>query len=376
MVSLIYSFCRYVNNSDVNNVRLGRNMRRKDTVLDRKDIEIVDAIDRLDQVSARQLSRSLGLPSRTIRYRLAKLRQRGFLQPQHALIHERKLGLRESIFVMQEEYGKSTSLLERIDATPLFYWCSPTYGKYDGYLVHAVVSLAASRTDSEIVRRLQSDHLISDYYCFEVVDYERKSRNLAYFDPEKGWVWDWIKWERDIKKYVCGPGVILNLEENPKLVNFDSKDIVIIKQIQFDSNTTLKQLANISALSEAQVSKRIRRLQKVGVIKGYKSIFNPTPDEDLLSFYCFLELRETPEHILSCFYMLPFTLDVLIESRTRFCLRFGMPAGEFNNFLKGFGTLKPHLASYFFQIVERGRSKAQQIYDMYNPTTNRWELPT
>jgi hypothetical protein len=73
--------------------------------------------------------------------------------------------------------------------------------------------------------------------------------------------------------------------------------------------------------------------------------------------------------------MLPFTLDVLMESRTRFCLRFGLPAGEFSSFLKGFGALKPHLASYFFQIIGRGSSKAQQIYDLYDPTTNRWELP-
>jgi DNA-binding Lrp family transcriptional regulator len=351
-------------------------MGRKDAALDCKDLKIVDAIDRLGQVSTKQLSRSLNLPSRTIRYRLSRLRERGFLQPQHALIHERKLGLRESILVMQEEYGQSTSLLEHIDATPFFYWCSPTYGKYDGYLVHSVVSLAASRADSEIVRRMRDNHLISDYYWFEVVDYERKSGNLACFDPEKGWMWDWTKWESEIEKCVHGPGVTLNMEENPKLVDSDSRDIRILKQIQFDSNTTLKQLANMSGLSEAQVSKRIRRLQKAGVIKGYKSVFNPTPDENLLSFYCFLELKEPPEHVLSCFYMLPFSLDVLMESRTRFCLRFGLPAGEFNGFLKGFGSLKPHLTSYFFQIVGRGRSKAQQIYDLYDPATNRWKLPT
>ncbi len=349
-------------------------MRKKRISLGRKDIKIVDTIDKLGQISMKQLSRSLNIPSRTIRYRLAKLRKTGFLQPQHALVHERKLGLRENIFVMQEEYGKGTSLLEHIDAKPFFYWCSPTYGKYNGYLVHSIVSLAASRTDSEIVRHMRDSHLISDHYSFEVVDYERKSRNLTYFDPVKGWVWDWDKWGREIEKCVHDHSIVLSLDENPTLIDFDSKDVKILKQLQLDSGTKLHQLAKISGLSEAQVSKRIRRLWKVGVIKGYKSVFNPIPDETLLSFYCFLELKEPAEHVLSCFYELPFSLDILMESKTKFCVRFGLPIGEFNSFLRNFELMKPYLTLYFFQIVGRGRSKSQLIYDMYNPTINRWEL--
>jgi DNA-binding Lrp family transcriptional regulator len=349
-------------------------MKKKGSSLDYKDIKIVDAIDKLGQVSMKRVSRSLRIPSRTIRYRLAKLRKSGFLQPQHALIHERKLGLRETVFVLQEEYGKTTSLLERIDAKPFFYWCSPTYGKYNGYLVHSIVSLAASRTDSETVRHMQGSHLVSDYYLFEVVDYEVKSRNLTYFDPVKGWVWDWDKWGSEIQKCVHGPSMTLNLEENPKLIDFDSKDVKILKQIYSDSSTKLHQLAEISGLSEAQVSKRVQRLWKVGVIKGYKSVFNPVPSENLLSFYCFLELNAPAEHVLSCFYALPFSLDILMESKTKFCLRFRLPIGEFNSFLRSFELMKPYLTSYFFQIVGRGRSKSQLVYDLYNPTTNRWEL--
>lgn len=344
--------------------------------LDYKDVKIVSAVDKLGEFSAKELSRSLNIPSRTVRYRLAKLRERGLLQPRHALIHERKLGLGESIFVMQEESGKSASLLERLESTPYFYWCSPTYGKYDGYLVHSAFSLTASRADSETVRQMLDSHLISDYYVFDAVDYELKSMDFAYFDPEKGWMWDWDKWESEIEKCVRGDLAIrLNLEENPRLVDFDSKDICILRQMQFDSDATLKRLASVSGLSESQVSKRIRRLQEVGVIKGYKSVFNPTPDDDLLSFYCFLEMKEPAEHVLSCFYILPFSLDILMESRNKFCFRLRLPAGQFNGFLKGFDSLKPHLSSYFFQIVRySSSSKAEQVYDLFSFDSNRWEL--
>ena len=353
-------------------------MNKKHKLLDRKDLDIINILDRLGpKVSTKQLSRILNIPSRTVRYRLAKLRDGGFLQPLHVLTHERRLGLGENILVMQEERRKSLFPYELFEAIPYFYWYSPTYGKYNGHLVHSVFSLASPNTNFKLLRAMQRGGLISDYHIFEIVDYEVKSVNLAYFSPEHGWTWNWDKWIDEIEKSLrTNKKTTFTMEEKPSVVDFDFKDILILKHMLKDAKVTLKQLGGALNLSEAQVSKRVRRLEKKGIIKGYKSVFNPMPSEDLLSFHCFLELEEPVDRVLSSFYQLPYPVDILMESRNRFCIRLRLSASDFNGFLRGFDLLKPHIVSYFFQIVHHlTTARVQQVYNLFKKDTNCWETP-
>ena len=79
--------------------------------LNDKDLTIIDALDKYgSKTSTKDLSKKINIPPRTIRYRLSKLRERGFLTPYHVLTHERKLGIGENIIVLrikQEQDKKS-----------------------------------------------------------------------------------------------------------------------------------------------------------------------------------------------------------------------------------------------------------------------------
>mgnify|MGYP006269546987 CR=1 FL=1 len=352
-------------------------MTKERKLLDRKDLDIIDILDKFrSRVSTKQLSDILHIPERTVRFRLDRMRRRGFLQPLHVLTHERKLGLGEIILVIQERQ-KNVLTKKLLDKIPYFYRYSATCGKYNGYLVNSVFSLDAPNTIFELVRAMQKSSLISDFYIFEIVDYEVKNMNLAYWSPEKGWTWNWDDWINGIEENLQkNEKINIPMSERPTVVDFDAKDIGILKHMISNAKITSKQLGEILSLSEAQVSRRIQRLEREGVIKGYKSVFNPTSTDKLISFYCFFELENLSDKVLSCFYLLPYSFDLLMESRKKFCLRLSLSASDFNGFLRGFQLIKLHLDTYCFQIVQPSAvSRAQEVYNLFSTDEKTWKTP-
>ncbi|MFX0140728.1 MAG: winged helix-turn-helix transcriptional regulator [Candidatus Hodarchaeota archaeon] len=347
--------------------------------LDHKDLEIVKILDKMNQkVSTRELSKILGIPSRTIRYRLSKLKERGFLHPLQAMTHERKLGLGENIIVLQESPRLDLTLLNLFEQIPYFYWQTPTYGKFNGYLIHALYSTATVNPNIALLDEMQEENVISDYYIFDIVDYDVKAMNLNYFDLENGWSWEWEEWRSEIvKNYKENQGGILShLETTPRVISFDTKDFLIWKNIQENASATLKQIGKKLDLSEVQVNRRIKRLERDGIIKGYKSIFTPIPTTDLLDFYLFIEFKESPEWVIYCLYQLPFTLDILMADKKKYCIRLSLTLDDFKNFLSSFDLFRSQFAQFFFQIIYQVKdSQLHKVYDLFNEDLNTWETP-
>ena len=59
------------------------------------------------------------------------------------------------------------------------------------------------------------------------------------------------------------------------MVELDIVDRNILKLLQVDSSRTIKEIAELLALTSTPVFKRIKRLEKIGLIKGYSAIVNP-----------------------------------------------------------------------------------------------------
>ncbi|MFX1512071.1 MAG: Lrp/AsnC family transcriptional regulator, partial [Promethearchaeota archaeon] len=259
---------------------------------------------------------------------------------------------------------------------PYVYWYSPTYGKFNGYLIHSVFSTITPNPNLLYLQELKNEGLISNYFIFDVLDFTVKNINLNQFDPIKGWVWDWNIWRAAFhEKLSSSPSTTLSLDENPEVVSFDYNDVKLLKYIRENSKITLKQLGELLDLSETQISRKIKRLEKEGIIKGYKSIFTPFPQNDLLFFYLFTEFKSNVEKILSWLYELPFNFDLLSESQGKYCLRFNFSVVDFKEFLRGLDLFKPFLSYFFLQFVYHDTSARLNPYNLFNKETNQWDTP-
>lgn len=349
----------------------------KSTVsLDSKDIAIVSALERIGgKSSTKQLSEVTGIPSRTVRYRISKLRESEILSDPYPITHERKFGMGES-FVAMKATRKGTGLLAKIlNDAPSIYWFCPSYGTYDGYIAHIAYPVTSAGFVDTLMRAMTDEGLVSDYEKFEIVDFEFKAGDYTYLDDSLCWNLDWESWYSKIDKAVKKKrsSFSLSLIDNPRIVDFDAKDFLLVKNMTFERKLTQKQLGEKLQLSEAQVNKRLARLEKAKIIKGYRSFFRPR--KDVAEMQLTVEFEEPVGAFLSCIYELPFPMYIILESKNRYCFRVEMSASDLRNFQNGIDRIRPHVVSYSFQTKHSiGMAASPHPFLQFNTDSCTWDI--
>jgi len=342
--------------------------------LDEIDREILIALESVDSdVSTTGLSKILKKPGRTIRYHMNKLRENGLLRPPMIQTYERKLGLGERIMILQSVPEKEDELKKVLQEVNFFYHYSTTYGRYDGFLVYTMFPLVNPRVTNRIADELKDEGLIRDYYIFDAIDYKRKSAFVEPFLPESDW--DWPAWREEVAEIMKeGCEFPLQLEEFPKAVRFDLSDIKILKHLAEDDEPTLKEICEGLNLSLTQVHKRVKRLEKEGVIKGTTPLF--TPCQKTTSISCFFRSKESAQKILCGFHRLPFEVHYAIESSSKYNVLVIVPDTEINDFLRNIEIFRKHCEDFFIQVLVNKMSKGYaHLLEFFNEATESWEIP-
>ncbi|MHA2159015.1 MAG: winged helix-turn-helix transcriptional regulator [Candidatus Thorarchaeota archaeon] len=342
--------------------------------LDRKDIDIIGALARLGpKMSTEEVSELVDIPARTVRYRIKKLRETGMLRPSRVMALERRMGLGERVFIVNAKQAGYDRLPDIFYAVNTIYHYSPTYGQYNGYLAYSLYSLSTPRIVRRILEECQKHDLISDFFIVDVTDYDVKNADYTKFEPETGWNWDSCKWEEQIGKNIRSKKKFKNpMSAAQTIVDYDYKDVSILRLMFDDGEITQKKLAETLQLSEAQINKRIHRLEKIGIIKGYNSALSGS--EEMMYLFCFFELNEPNGPVLPSIYDLPFPATVIMESETRYAMTMGFSSKDMTGFLRGLDLLRPHLSSFFIQTVHNSKqSMDSHPYDLY--TATGWHTP-
>lgn len=346
--------------------------------LDQKDVDILGALDQLGgKTSTEELSQATGYPARTVRYRLQKLRDTEVLKPPRALTHERKMGLGEAILIVNTTPGSRPILEKMFRKIRSIYFWSSTYGRYNGFVIYSLYSVTTPSVPRRLAEAFQKEGLISDFYLFDVTDYENKHGDFTYLDPKLGWHYDWCIWHKNIKRNIKSKTIKINTkcEETPSLMEFDISDYGLLRSFFDDAMVPQKDLAKQFSLSETQVTKKIRRLENAGVIKGYSADICEG-QHPMIYFNLFLEIEEPVARIINNFYTHPYLGSIILESRTRWGIRMALPASDILGFLQGLDLMRPYLKSCVFQILhEFTRGRETHPYDLFNKDTHKWETP-
>ncbi len=319
--------------------------------LDEKDLKILTAFGRLGgKVSTEELKTITGISDRTIRFRIKRLRDEGHLAQLYAMTHELKMGLGDAILIIQESDDSKFELKKILDSIPWFYYQGPTYGKYNGYMIHTMYSVDDPDANIRIADALVESGIATNYYYFVNLDYESRRGDFTYFDYNTGWKWDCDKWIRESEGCIAlGDAVDIGLEYDPQPIEFDEKDVKLASELKVESKRTLKEFGEILDLSESQVKRRMDRLEEEGIVKGYRWIIQMV--EQPLFLYFFMDITENTDCVLSAFYRLPFPGEIMMHSRTRYCARIRIHGTEMTGLLRGMTQMRKYMDSYFVQIV-------------------------
>lgn len=345
--------------------------------LDQKDIDIISALEVLGaKTPTEELSKKTNYPARTVRYRLKKMRDNNAFWPTRTLTHERKLGLGEHLLLLQVTPGsdkKIEELIRRLD--PMYFWSS-TYGTYSGYLINSLYSLTTPNVTRRIAEAFQERGLVSDFFMFDITDWEHKLGDFSYLKPVEGWSYDWNSWYKLIERNLRSKKkkIPTTCEETPPLVDFDNTDFDIVRAFFDNGELTQKEIAKQLSLSEAIVAKKIHRLEREQIIKGYLAVLRDW--ERMIYFAFFFEVEESSTSIVASFFAHPFPGTIMMESKTRWCVRMELPSKDLYGFLRGLDIMRPYLKSSAFQIIHTWNSdRASHPFDLYNKETHTWETP-
>lgn len=316
------------------------------------------------------------IPARTIRYRLSTLIERGILLPSYLESDERKVGLGEGILLLQENLESGLLLDGLLDKIPIFHWYVPTNGKYDGYLVHVAYDLSMPEMMDKMIAAMKRKGVIDSSMFFDIVDYDSKRVDFTRYKPSTGWSCKWSEWKKNIEQNIeQKANSPFNLIDSHDIIEYDYKDILILRALREDPETSMTSLSSITKLPLTGVRERIHKLRKMGVIKGSSRAYGFSGD--LLWFSLFMCVKDNEGAILKSIHDLPFPGVVLMMDTHNYCVRFGLTTSDLKQFMDGVRLFRPHLESYFFQfhLPDRVESKYPEIFNFYNSEEDRWDIP-
>jgi Lrp/AsnC family transcriptional regulator for asnA, asnC and gidA len=223
------------------------------------------------------------------------------------------------------------------------------------------------------VEELKEQGMIEEYLLLDAIDYTVKGVNVEAFLPDT--TWDWSEWYESIQKTIEeGLEHDFGLKEFPKQESFDFKDFQIIMKLVENAEITLKELGEFLELSQTQVHKRVKRLEDIGIITGYKPYLMLFEDE--ITVATVFESRDNAKKILKAFNDLPFALNIGMQSSTHYNILTFIPPSEIFHFLVGLDKLRQYADRFFIQFSLIGRSTGYaHLFSTFNEETSNWEMP-
>ncbi|MFW9805967.1 MAG: winged helix-turn-helix transcriptional regulator [Candidatus Thorarchaeota archaeon] len=326
---------------------------------------------------APELAKMLKFPVRTIRYRIQRLKEKGFFYQQWPQTLDAKLGLGElGLFLeLTEEYRHLPR--EFLYCFKNFNVHYATYGRYNGYFTAGGFPLERPEIIDTMLQDMRKMNILKDHHRFDTVDFIPIQADLSRYNPTTGWKWNWKDWVTQSEKAIkSGAPSGFNFSWDRKTMEYDHTDIAILAEIKEHGHISSKEISKRVGISDTQVRVRMKRLRDENVLRGSVWILPPSPTSLIL--YTFVEIDPTNDSAMSCFRYLPFRRDIYMDKPNRFAIRITMNSSDLVGYMKAFETLRTYFDSYFFQTVVN-RTVAlggmHSHYQLHNESTNRWEIP-
>lgn len=132
-------------------------------------------------------------------------------------------------------------------------------------------------------------------------------------------------------------------------VYLDEKDLQILRMLQQNARTTVKEISEQIQLSTTPVHERIKRLEAQGVIQQYATLLNPTLVQKGLMVICYVSLKQHNKSAGAKFIKQIMEMPEVIE-----CYNI---SGEFDFMLK---VVAEHMDDYYHFHVNK-LSQAENI---------------
>lgn len=220
-----------------------------------KDKRILYELDIDSRQSLSQIGKKVGLPKNVVAYRINKLKQYGIIKTFYTVVDAYKLGY--IAFRMYLTYQYMTpeiekELIEYFTNDKLNWWTISAEGRFDLAVIFWVKDVNIFYRFWENTLRKFRDYIQDIKFSVYVQIYSYRHSYLL----------DYVTRSEHTKFELTGGG---------KMADIDELDFKILRIIAPQARMPLTELANQLSSTVTKINYRIKKLQKLGVIQGFRT---------------------------------------------------------------------------------------------------------
>ena len=263
-------------------------------MLDSTNVKILEGLGKHGPRNILALAKSIGLPPKTVAFRMKKLMKEGLLQIRTNLDYSR-LGLMKAVLVAESKPGQKKKLQQAI--INLDYWTYMTrcYGKYDGYYTIFAFPAEYKKELEEYLDKAAQLKTFSHYIFYDTTNFTEVAPNFDWFDfQSKSWNFEWKRWIDEVQN--ASEKLPRKLMESKTYsIRVDETDLLILKELEKDGTTKFTKLAKVVNITPQGVRYRYHK-HVVGrsLLTDYEvaTLPYPLPTSDMCGFLIDFENEE------------------------------------------------------------------------------------
>lgn len=250
--------------------------------LDKRNRQILYQLDLNSRQSNSQIAKRIGISKDAVSYRIKNLEQKGYIRGYNTIIDSTRLGYsvyRVYLNLMDTTPSKLNEMIEFLKKEKNVWWIARLDGVWNFIFA---VSLKSNKEFIELYKKRfynQFKQYIKENLICIITTYTQFNRSYLLEEKDNSKTHTSSKFET---------------VESGGEIDHDDIDINILRILSKDARTQLLNIARKLKLDSMTIYHRIKKLEKSGVIQGYKVDIN----FNLLKrdFYCVkMNVRETTE---------------------------------------------------------------------------------
>ncbi len=226
-------------------------MEEKEARLDKKDKKLLYLLDFDARQSYSRLAKSLGMSKQGVEYKLTNLQKKGVIRGFYPVINSPKMGYlycRLSLVLQNVDEKVEQEIAAYLVQNPRFFWVFTTQGLFD----YLVVMWARSITEfKEAI-----NELLSRYGRYIRYKNESVTTDVIHYQHR------YLLEKKDSK--------VIHIKETDERIEVDEKEKDILRALCEDARMPAVMIAQKTGIPAKSVSYRIKKLEKEGIIEGYR----------------------------------------------------------------------------------------------------------
>jgi len=263
-------------------------------MLDSTNVKILEGLGKHGPRNILALAKSIGLPPKTVTFRMKNLMKEGLLRIRTNLDYSR-LGLMKAVLIAESKPGRKKKLRQVIDNLDYWTYMIRCYGKYDGYYTIFAFPAEYKKELEEYLDKTAQLEIFSRYIFYRTTNFTEVAPNFDWFDfQSKSWNFQWKRWVDEVQN---GSEKLSRKLLDPKTysIRVDEIDLLILKELEKDGTTKFTKLAEVVNITPQGVGYRYHKhIVGRGLLTDYEvaTLPYPLPTSDMCGFIIDFENEE------------------------------------------------------------------------------------